>query len=50
MTVICIAHKVRTIRRADRIWYIENGEVKEQGLFWELKFFENIDHQLYEEE
>ena len=42
MTVICIAHKVRTIRKADCIWYIENGEVREQGLFGELKCFQSI--------
>ena len=48
MTVICIAHKVRTIRKADRIWYIENGEVREQGLFGELNCFKNIEHQSYE--
>jgi ABC-type multidrug transport system fused ATPase/permease subunit len=28
MTVLCIAHRVRTIVKADKIFYLENGVVK----------------------
>lgn len=28
MTVICISHTIRTIKKADCIWYLENGTIK----------------------
>jgi ABC-type methionine transport system ATPase subunit len=43
MTVLCIAHRVRTIVKADRIFYLESGVVKEQGTFRELNYFKNIE-------
>lgn len=42
MTVICIAHRVRTIVKADCIFYIENGAVKEKGTFQEMSYFKDV--------
>ena len=35
-TVFVVAHRLSTIKNADRIVVIENGEVKEQGALQEL--------------
>jgi ABC-type multidrug transport system fused ATPase/permease subunit len=43
MTVLCIAHRFRTIVKADRIFYIEDGAVKEQGTFRELNYFKGVE-------
>ena len=43
MTVLCIAHRVRTIVKADRIFYLENGVVKEYGTFREISYFKEIE-------
>jgi len=42
MTVICIAHRMKTIEKADRIWFIEDGKVKEEGSFSEISAFKNV--------
>jgi ABC-type multidrug transport system fused ATPase/permease subunit len=42
MTVICIAHRIRTIQKADKIWYLENGIIKEEGKFNELTCFKGL--------
>ena len=46
-TIICIAHRLATIRKADFIYNIESGKVVEKGSFSELvslkgKFFEIV--------
>lgn len=36
MTTVIVAHRLRTIRNADTIVYIENGKVSEMGSHEEL--------------
>jgi ABC-type multidrug transport system fused ATPase/permease subunit len=43
MTVLCIAHRVRTIVKADRIFYLDGGIVKEQGTFREISYFKDVE-------
>ena len=42
MTVICIAHRIKTIQKADKIWYLENGIIKEEGTFDKLNCFKGL--------
>jgi ABC-type multidrug transport system fused ATPase/permease subunit len=37
VTIIMIAHRLSTIREADRIFYLEHGEIVATGNFDELK-------------
>lgn len=37
ITIILVAHRLATVRNADNIYYIENGFLKAQGNFEELK-------------
>jgi ABC-type multidrug transport system fused ATPase/permease subunit len=39
MTVLCIAHRLKTIEKADKIWFIEDGKV---GTFSEISAFKDI--------
>ena len=36
-TVITIAHRLSTIRGADKVVYLENGEIKATGSFEEIR-------------
>ena len=36
-TVIVIAHRLSTIEKCDKIFVLEDGKVKEEGAFNELK-------------
>lgn len=36
ITIILIAHRLSTVKECDTIYLLENGEIKEQGLFYEL--------------
>ena len=42
MTIVCIAHRLRTIRNADMIFLIQNGVVAESGKFDDLDYFRTI--------
>ncbi len=42
MTVLCIAHRLKTIEKADKIWFIEDGKVKQVGTFSEISAFKDI--------
>lgn len=35
-TVLVVAHRLKTVEMAERIVFLENGEVKEQGTHTEL--------------
>ena len=35
-TVIIVAHRLTTIKNADKIFYLENGEIVDSGTFKEL--------------
>jgi len=37
VTLIVIAHRLSTVVDADRIYFLESGEVKAEGTFNELK-------------
>ena len=37
MTVIIVAHRLNTIKGCDKIFYLEEGKLIEQGNFQELK-------------
>lgn len=37
ITVVVIAHRLSTIRRADRIYYLENGVIESSGTFEEIR-------------
>jgi len=37
ITVVVIAHRLSTIRRADRIYYLENGAIESSGTFDEIR-------------
>ncbi len=37
ITVVVIAHRLSTIRRADRIYYLENGAIESSGTFEEIR-------------
>ena len=41
MTTVIVAHRLRTVRNADSIAYIENGKVVEQGNHEELMTIQN---------
>lgn len=43
LTVICIAHRLKTIVKADRIWCIHNGAITHQGTFAEIEKFKHYD-------
>jgi ABC-type multidrug transport system fused ATPase/permease subunit len=36
MTTVIVANRLRTVRNADKIAYLENGTVKEEGTHQEL--------------
>jgi ATP-binding cassette subfamily C protein len=36
-TVITIAHRLSTVRHANQLYYLEEGEIKGEGTFEELK-------------
>lgn len=36
MTIIVIAHRLNTVKYADKICYVENGDIREEGTFDEL--------------
>ena len=36
MTIIIIAHRLNTLKECDKIYLIEKGEIKKQGIFEEL--------------
>ena len=45
-TVVLIAHRLATVRKADKVCYIENGQVKGLGSFDEVrKAVPNFDRQ-----
>ena len=53
-TRIVIAHRLSTIKNCDRILYLEQGEIVEEGTYDELvekkgKFFELIERQRVED-
>lgn len=37
ITIICIAHRIKTIGAADKIWYIEDGKVKNEGKIGDIE-------------
>ena len=45
-TTIIIAHRMSTIEKCDKIFVLENGKVKEEGKFQDLKnsggYFSNL--------
>ena len=50
-TVIIVAHRLSTVKNADKIVVLENGEIKEEGTHYELtkkkgKYFELVKNQL----
>ena len=36
ITIIIIAHRLSTVRECDKIYLLENGQIKSQGRFEEL--------------
>jgi ABC-type multidrug transport system fused ATPase/permease subunit len=42
MTIICIAHRLKTIQKADKIFVVHDGRVVEEGIFKEMKYFQQI--------
>ena len=43
LTIILIAHRLNTVKNCDKIFLLENGELKNQGTFEELiKFNDNF--------
>ena len=36
-TVILIAHRLSTVRYADKVYYLENGEIRSSGTFDEVR-------------
>ena len=43
VTIILIAHRLNTVKNCDKIFLLENGELKNQGTFDELiKFNDNF--------
>ena len=36
ITIILIAHRLSTVEKCDKIFFLENGEVKNEGTFKEL--------------
>lgn len=47
-TILVVAHRLSTIRKADRIYVLENGEIIESGSFEELLGINGRFRQLYE--
>ena len=39
MTIIIIAHRLSTVKNCDKIFLLDNGELKGKGSFEELKKF-----------
>jgi len=39
ITIVCIAHRVDTIRSANKIFIFEGGKIKEQGVFNKIEMF-----------
>ena len=43
LTIIMIAHRLNTVRKCDKIYLLEKGEIKNEGTFDELiKVSENF--------
>ena len=36
ITIILIAHRLSTVKKCDKIFFIEKGEIKNEGTFEEL--------------
>jgi ABC-type multidrug transport system fused ATPase/permease subunit len=37
ITVVMIAHRLSTVVGADRIYYVDNGEIRSEGTFSEVR-------------
>lgn len=46
ITMITIAHRLSTVRNADRVYYLNNGAIEAQGTFEEVRaLVPNFDNQ-----
>lgn len=50
ITTVMVAHRLSTVRNADRILVMEHGEIKESGTFPELLKKEGLFHSLYQKQ
>lgn len=41
LTIVCIAHRIKTISLADRIWYIDSGRVKSEGKIEDIEYLKS---------